>query len=148
MKVILCKDVAKIGRRFDIVTVPDGYALNKLIPQKMAEPATSKNIDRVKARKDSLDQKHSSTQQQFEAIAEVVKNNKISLARSANDAGGLFQGLKPSDVAAAITEQFQHVVVPDSFIILQKPIKSVGEHSFEISFEGSSVSGVIDVTAE
>jgi ribosomal protein L9 len=47
MKVILLRDVAKIGKRFAIVDVPDGYALNKLIPSKDAEPATTNNIKRI-----------------------------------------------------------------------------------------------------
>ena len=47
MKVILLKDVAKIGRRFEIKEVPDGYALNKLIPKNMAQFATPENIKRI-----------------------------------------------------------------------------------------------------
>ena len=39
MKVILLQDVAKIGRRSEVVEVPDGYAQNKLIPKGMAQPA-------------------------------------------------------------------------------------------------------------
>ena len=52
MKVILLRDVAKIGRRFEIVEVPDGYALNKLIPKKDAEAATPANVKRIQQNKD------------------------------------------------------------------------------------------------
>ena len=51
MKVILLQDVAKIGKRFETVDVPDGYALNMLIPKRMAEPATPENLKRVDARR-------------------------------------------------------------------------------------------------
>ena len=47
MKVILLRDVAKIGKRYEIVEVPDGFALNKLIPKKDAEAATPVNVKRV-----------------------------------------------------------------------------------------------------
>ena len=40
MKVILLRDVAKLGRRFAVVEVPDGFALNQLIPKGMAEAAS------------------------------------------------------------------------------------------------------------
>ena len=47
MKVILLQDVAKIGKRSDLVEVPDGYAMNQLIPKRMAETATAQNKKRI-----------------------------------------------------------------------------------------------------
>ena len=47
MKVILLR-WAKIGRRYTVVEVPDGYALNKLIPKKkMAEQASPANLKKI-----------------------------------------------------------------------------------------------------
>ena len=45
MKVILLETIKKLGSKGDIVEVPDGQAKNFLIPKKMAEEATSKNIN-------------------------------------------------------------------------------------------------------
>jgi len=39
VKVILTKDVAKLGKSGDMKTVADGYATNFLIPQQLAVPA-------------------------------------------------------------------------------------------------------------
>jgi peptidylprolyl isomerase len=50
MKVILLQDVAKIGKRFEVANVPDGYALNQLIPKRMAEPATPANMKKIERR--------------------------------------------------------------------------------------------------
>ncbi len=47
MKVILLRDVAKIGKRYEVANVPDGFALNKLIPQGDAQAATPDNVKRV-----------------------------------------------------------------------------------------------------
>ncbi len=60
MQVILLQDVAKIGRRFDVVNVADGYGLNKLIPQGMAKPATPENIKKIKAQSASNEASQSS----------------------------------------------------------------------------------------
>ena len=40
MKVILLEDVAKVGRRYEVVTVSTGFARNYLLPRGLAQSAT------------------------------------------------------------------------------------------------------------
>ncbi|MBI2474103.1 MAG: 50S ribosomal protein L9, partial [Candidatus Taylorbacteria bacterium] len=47
MKVVLLQEVAKVGHRHDVKNVADGFALNFLIPQGLAETATEKAVKRV-----------------------------------------------------------------------------------------------------
>ena len=51
MKVILLKDVRKVGQKYDVKTVSDGHALNLLIPQGLAIAATTEALKRVEAEK-------------------------------------------------------------------------------------------------
>ena len=44
MKVILLRSYDKVGNVGDVVNVKNGYARNFLIPNKIASPATEKNI--------------------------------------------------------------------------------------------------------
>ena len=48
MKVILLEDVKSLGKKGEIVNVSDGYARNKLLPQKLGVEATSRNLNDLK----------------------------------------------------------------------------------------------------
>ncbi|MFA6852594.1 MAG: 50S ribosomal protein L9, partial [Bacilli bacterium] len=45
MKVILLKDVKKVGKKDQTVEVSDGYAINFLIPNKLAVQVTKKSLE-------------------------------------------------------------------------------------------------------
>ena len=51
MKIILLKDAKKIGKKFDIKEVADGYAINMLIPTGIAIPATPANVNMVELKR-------------------------------------------------------------------------------------------------
>ena len=50
MKVLLLKNVPKVGKKDEVVTVADGYATNVLFVKKMAVPATDKAIAELQKR--------------------------------------------------------------------------------------------------
>ena len=51
MQIILLKDIVKIGQKFDIKNVSDGYAMNFLFPNNLAELATPKKIKNLETAK-------------------------------------------------------------------------------------------------
>jgi len=53
MKVILLKQVEKIGAKNEIKEVKDGYARNFLIPKKLAVIATKSNLEELKKKEES-----------------------------------------------------------------------------------------------
>lgn len=133
MKVVLTQDVAKIGRRFEIVTVPDGYALNKLIPQKQALPATPVNVKRVESmKKRQTDDAAGETQAVADAINKL-KDKKVAVKVEANAEGKMFEALKAGVIAAAVAAEAEVTLKPTWFHI-PAPIKTTGEHTILLSF--------------
>lgn len=126
MKVILLQDVARIGKRFEVANVPDGHALNMLIPKRMAEPATPENLKRLEARKSKVTADKNAAAENFAATAERVNGSTQTLTMEANEQGHLFQAVKTDQVAALFDVAADQVKMADG-------IKEIGEHQVEIT---------------
>lgn len=146
MKVILLRDVAKIGRRYEIVNVPDGFALNKLIPQGDAEPATPINVKRVTnmRQKDSLNK---------EKVIITLKNIVMNLGdiplevpMQANGQGHLFQSVHSEDIISAASKR--GLIIPNDVVVFESPIKSTGSHKVMLKNQGETFTVEIIVTAK
>ena len=132
MKVILLKDLAKLGRKFDVKEVSSGHALNLLIPCGEAIAATRDTLKRYELLK-------AKEQGDRQVIADLIAKNlkdldglKLSVASKANDKGHLFAGLHREAVAAEIFKQTKLQIDP-AFISLDQPLKTVGEHEIVVT---------------
>jgi len=146
MKVILLKDVAKIGRRSEVVSVPDGYALNKLIPQKMAQPATAENLKKVQARSEKIEADRVAADATFDEALEVLGERTITLEMEANENGHLFKAVSANDVLQALHDE--GVSVTKEQIVLPRQIKEVGTHEVQIVSGDKSGSFELDIVAK
>ncbi len=130
MKVILVRDVAKIGRRNQIVEVPDGYAQNKLIPQKLALPATPQNLKRVEALHAGVAASKDAREVAFLAAVEKLKQLELSLTADANEQGHLFKAIHEKDIVAAAV--VAGVSLDVSVVKISDTIKSLGVHTIHL----------------
>ena len=85
MKVILLQDVAKIGRRFDVITVPDGYGMNQLIPKGMAKPATPENLKAIQAQTATNDAAKAQADEVFAQMTAKVDTVALEVPVEANE---------------------------------------------------------------
>lgn len=137
MKIILLKDVAKLGRKYDTKTVSDGHAINLLIPQGLAIGATPDAVKRVANLKAAAEGEKKVQEELLVKNIEGLKNVTLTIAGKANDKGHLFAGLHKEVIAAEIEKQTRLQVDP-SFIQLEHPLKTVGEHVIEVSAGGKN----------
>lgn len=130
MKVILQQDVAKIGRKQAVVDVPNGYALNKLIPTGKAIPATKQNLTAAAAVSAHQQAEEQGAVERFEQLREQLRDQQIRVSMNANDSGQLFQALDAKRVA--VEAQGQGIDVPEAMIVIDTTIKSVGVHEIKL----------------
>ena len=137
MKVVLLKDVPKVGHRRDVKDVSDGYAMNFLIPQGLAETATEKVIKRVEVElaKEAVQSKIK--QDLLLKSFGDLKGILITMERIANKEGHLFAAIHPSEIVTAIKEQTRLDVDPG--YLQAEPVKAVGEHEIEVKIGDRAV---------
>jgi large subunit ribosomal protein L9 len=147
MKIVLNKDVKDIGKKHDIKTVSDGYALNFLIPNGLAEIASASSLKRV-----DIEKKRESDEKKVKEDL-LVKNLKsihdvaVEVVAGANDKGHLFAGIHKEEIVKIVKQETEVDLLPE-FIILEKPIKSVGEYPIDIKVQGKSATFKLVVKAK
>ena len=129
MQVIFLKDVPRVGKKNDIKEVNDGYALNFLFPKKLAEQATTKAILALENRKKDIVLEREVQENLLIKNLEEIKGKVITIISKANEKGSLFSSIHKKEILEAMRAEHRAEINED-FIILDKPIKELGE--FEI----------------
>lgn len=136
MKVILLKSVPKIGRKYDVLDVAEGYAMNALFPKGLAENATPKALERVKVLKASEEVDRKVQEDLLIKNLKDIEGVTIEISGKANDKGHLFAGIHKEELVSALKEQARLDIGTD-YITLDKPIKEVGDHKIEVKVQDS-----------
>lgn len=141
MKVILLQDVAKIGKRFSVVNVPDGYAANQLIPKKLAVPATPENLKRTLRHHATAAATKEAGFARFDAAVAALTDKVIVVSAEASEQEHLFQAIHESDIVTAAVAAGVDIDV--HMVKISSPIKSLGKH--ELLLTGGKKDQVITV---
>jgi len=130
MKVLLLRDVYKLGRAGDVKKVADGYGRNYLIPQKLAllaTPGTLKQADRI--RQSGLAER-ARLNQEMTAVAERLRGLNLTFVARAGETGKLYGSITTGDITEAI-ERDTGVHV-DRRHVAHQPLRELGTHSIPI----------------
>jgi large subunit ribosomal protein L9 len=133
MKVILLKDVDKIGKKFEVKDVKDGYARNFLIPQGSAKPATEEALKWLAIQKEIQEKKAEEDLGKIQERASAIDDQEVLIAVKVGDENQLFESITAQKVADKLKEAgFE---VKKSQVMLAEPIKELGEYPVKIKFE-------------
>lgn len=128
MKIIFLKDAPRIGRKYEIKEVPDGYG-RYLVLQKIVEVATEESIARIEKRKSTDATTKKVHADLLMKNLEDLGGTTITLRGKANEKGHLFASIHKDEILTELKRATNLGMNPD-YIILDKPLKEVG--SFEI----------------
>ena len=147
MKIILLKDVPKVGRKYDIKDLSDGHALNFLIPRGLAEIATAQALKKVEQYKANEATEKKIQGELLAKNLDTIKTLTITLKEKANDKGHLFAGVTKEMLVAEIFKTAHLNLDPES-IRLEKPIKEIGEHKVTVEAMDKRAEFTVNIEAK
>ena len=141
MKLILTREVNKLGNAGDVVTVKDGYARNFLLPRGVAiawslgGEKQIEGIRRARAAREVRDLDHA------KEIKTTLEKATVTVKVKTGTAGRLFGSVTDKDIAAAI-KAAAGVDIDRHSIKTSGHIKKAGDHSVKVALAHSVVATV------
>jgi large subunit ribosomal protein L9 len=130
MKVILKKDIAKIGLKGEVKEVSGGYARNYLFPKGLADPATKGNLAQLQhlqeIRAKVKEKEEAEARQWVKSLAGKTFNLEVEVG----ERGQLFESIDATKIAHLLTEE--GFSVEKNQVLIEKSIKELGNFQVEI----------------
>ena len=130
MRVMLLKDVHRLGQAGEVKKVADGYGRNYLIPQGLAvlaTPGVLKQADRIR---ENASKERARLNQEFSAVAEQLTGLELTFAVKAGETGRLYGSVTTFMIAEAIETTTGVKIEPRQ--IDSRPIKMLGVYSVTV----------------
>ncbi len=132
MKVMLKKNIVKLGTIGDVVEVKPGYARNYLLPLGLAVEPTEANTRAIEAEKLRFQEEAAEDREAQEARAAAIRGKEITISARANEEGHLYGSIGPAQIAAALAAE--DVFVEPEHIVLDEPIHRLDKYDIMVRF--------------
>ena len=130
MKVLLIKDVYKLGRAGDVKRVADGYGRNYLLPQGLAVLATPGALAQAEHIRSQANTKRAVLNNELGGVSEILSKLTLAFPAKAGETGKLYGSITPAMIAEAIKKQ-SGIEVQRRQMDLE-PIRSLGTYKVHV----------------
>jgi large subunit ribosomal protein L9 len=132
MRVILLQNIDRLGKKYDIKEVADGYARNFLIPRSLAKIATEETLKWLEVQKEAEAKKAEEELRKIQELASTIDGQEVMLPVRVGDEGQLFELITNQRILEKLKKAgFE---IKKTQIDLLKPIEELGEFPVKIKF--------------
>ena len=125
MKVIMLKNIDKVGKQGEVVSVKRGFARNYLTPRGMAIYATPSNLKNLTVIQGKLQEEEQKVLAEMKKLAENIAAISLVFARKLDEHGSMFGSVSENDIIHAV--QQQGITLHKSNLVMDKHFKEIGE---------------------
>lgn len=146
MKVLLMRDVDKLGKAGMVKTVADGYARNYLIPQGLAAFASPGALKQAETIRKSEERRQVHLAAEASSLAEKLSSVTLKFQARASEAGKLYGSITTQQIIDALVRD-AGIEIEKRKIDMREPIRSLGQHSIRVHL-ATDVNPVFNVVVE
>ncbi len=130
MKVLLKQDVAKIGKKGELLEVKEGYARNFLIPNGLAVEASGGALKQIEEEKKAQDRKKAKEKDEAQVLGKKIEGLSIQIKHKAGEEGRLFGSITSAEISESLKQK--GFDIDKKKIVLDEPIRLVGDYTVKI----------------
>jgi large subunit ribosomal protein L9 len=131
MRIILQRQVEKLGVPGDVVDVKDGYARNYLLPRGLAIPASRGAVKHAERLREAHDTRVVKARTEAETLAADLAKTRLRVASKAGEDGKLFGSVTAQHLADELSKAMGQPI-DRKRIHLDEPIRSLGTHEVDV----------------
>jgi len=147
MKVILTKEVPKLGKTGEVKNVSDGFARNFLFPRGLAEPATPEALGNLERRQAEIAGREAKGKAALEKLTERLRASPLRFTLKVGAKGQAFGSITTQDIVDELAKR--GITIEKSWIELEQGIKETGEHTVAVKLpHGVSTEAKVLIEAE
>ena len=142
MKLLLHKDIPKLGHFGDVVEVTEGYARNYLLPQRLAVVPTQSNIKAIEEDRARKVEERRLARDAVLKVSQKVDGVEITISAQANEQGHLYGSVTEHDIAEHLQQEGYEVA--SAQVVMDEHFRMLGIFNVKLRF-ANNVESVIKV---
>ena len=133
MKVVLVRDVPRVGKAGDVKEVADGYARNFLLRRNLALPATPAALKDVEARLKKEEQEQQRHVDELTKLAQQLEGVVLTFSIKAKAVEGerLYGSIRDHQIAEELV-RLTGAAIDRAMVALEAPIRTLGTHELTV----------------
>jgi large subunit ribosomal protein L9 len=130
MKVLLMKDVYKLGKAGEVKRVADGFGRNYLLPHGLAVLATEGALKQAHRIREEADSRRDMLNKEMSGVAESIAGTRIAFPARASETGKLYGSITTQIIAEELSKQIGIEISRRQ--IDGQPLRTLGEHTVAV----------------
>lgn len=146
MKVILLQDIEKIGKKYEVKEIKDGYARNLLIPKGLVKIATNDALKWLEVQKETGTKKAEEELKKIQSLASGIDGAEVVITVKIGEKDQLFEKVNAQRISEKLKEM--GIEVKKSQIDLPEPLQALGEFPIKVKLDHNLEAEITVVVVE